>query len=160
MVIKQKGEAQNMGKLSILNLRTFEMNKACDAVRLPVFAWVWTPDSDKLAFFSAGSIWVYSRTENKLEEAWRLSQKKLGLSFDWLADGGRMALIEGTPEQGSVVIIGRDFREEKRVSIPKGLLGDSTGLGLWGLDDKVLLAGGNSGVWRLDLKTDEWKKVY
>lgn len=163
MLIRHKDQAQNTGKLSILDFRTFEMKEVCESPHLLIFSLAWTPESDRIAFFKGGSIWVYSRAENKLEEAWHLpwnSQKDLGISFDWLEDGKRMAVIEGTTKDASIIILGRDFREEKKAKIPKGLLRTQWGFNIWGLDDKVLLAAEDTGVWRLDLKTDEWKKVY
>ena len=52
----------------------------------------------------------------------------------------------------------KDFQEEKTIKIPMQFKG---AISIWGLENRALLKGAGKGsFWRLDLETEDWKKVY
>jgi hypothetical protein len=163
MLIKLQVQAQNAEKLEILDLRTFETKEIFAAPHIPysvIYGTKWTRDSEKFAYFQKGALWVYSRSQNTLQEARRPALKGIGLSFDWLADNKRLAILEGNAKECFITILSEDFKEEKRVKIPEQAFKFEGDLIHFGLDNKILVAAEESGAWRLDLATDQWKKVY
>jgi hypothetical protein len=55
-------------------------------------------------------------------------------------------------------VFNKEFKEEKRIKVPESVKAPQN---LWGLDHKVLVYDTEfSKVWRLELATEKWKKVY
>jgi len=54
-------------------------------------------------------------------------------------------------------VLKEDFSEEKKIKIPYQVQGS---IHLWGLDNKVLMKFQKGPLFRLNLETGNWKKVY
>jgi len=164
MIKSRQDQDQNMVKVEILDLRTFEAKEIFAAPHIPYslfFGLTWTRDSGKFAYFYQGALWVYSRGRGISKEVRRDASKKIGLGFDWLADDKRLAVLEGNEKESFITILSEDFKEEKKVKMPEMIRPSPYGLGIWALNNKIIVAsGGEPGAWRLDLATDQWKKIY
>jgi len=162
LLFTSRDPTANAGKLKILDLKTLGIKDVCETKPLLFYSLAWSADSDNFAFINAGSLWVYSRSKGELREVWRLPDKDRGMCFDWIGEDTRIALIDAKPNpiQPDIVILGQDFAVEKRMRIPKQFTPSKGYWRIWGLVQKLLLVSEEGGLWRLDLKTDEWKKVY
>jgi len=147
---------ENKEKLVLLDLKTLDKKVIFEAERMRLWAMKWSQDGEKIVFSRARETLVYTLTDNMLR---KVSKRDYGyeVGFDWLADGKRLALI--IPDYGDLYlrVFGEDFKEEKRVKIPYPVEGS---VYLWGLDNKVLMNFNRRSLFRLDLETEKWKKVY
>ena len=101
-------------------------------------------------------LWVYYLDESRAEKIiqWNYSYET---RFDWASDGHKFVLIEPFYGEDHLKVLGEDFNEEKIIKIPFPIKGS---VYVWGLDDKVLVKDYRRGpLWRVDLETEEWKKI-
>lgn len=124
----------------------------------------WSSDGDKLAFFrwrSEGSypvlftLWVYSVAEGKF-----LAEGEADLDINtlaaWLYDGSHIIMLERTTS--TVKVLDLNLNIERTIAVPSALKGPA---GLEVVEDKVLIKDyAMSRLWRLDLQTESWKKIY
>ncbi len=147
---------ENKEKLVILNLKTLDRKVIFEADALSLWAMKWSQDGEKIVFSRARETLVYSLADDRLR---RVSKRDYNyeIGFDWLTDGKRLALI--IPDYGDLYlrVFDEDFKEEKKVKIPYPVEGS---VYLWGLDNKVLMHFNRRSLFRLDLETEKWKKVY
>ncbi len=130
---------------------------------------VWSRKGDRVAFlvqksrgvFSAA---VYSRPERRLIEEKDLSAEKplpqepsaLTPSIDWIGEDTRLVL--GVPKERCLKVLGSDLVVEKKISVPPELGKEYL---VRAADDAVLIQDfTNVAVWRLDLKTEKWKRIW
>jgi hypothetical protein len=130
---------------------------------------VWSQKGDRVAFLAQESRGVfsaaiYSRSDRRLIEEKNLSAEKpspqepssLNPSIDWIDEDTR--LILGVPKERCLKVLGLDLAVEKKIPVPPRL-GKEYGVRAAG--DAVLIQDfTNVTVWRLDLKTDNWKKIW
>jgi len=151
-----RNHPENKEKLVILNLKTLEKKVIFEAELMRLWAMKWSQNGEKIVFSRANETCVYSLTEDRLR---KVSKRDYGyeIGFDWLADGKRLALI--IPDYGELhlSVLGEDFKEEKKIKIPYPVEGS---IYLWGLDNKVLMNFNRRSLFRLDLETENWKKIY
>lgn len=141
--------------LAILNLKTLEIKEAYIADLLKSFNVKWSQNGDKIAFSIENEFWVYTLAENRAEKIMYLD-KGGRLSFDWLSEGDRLVLAG--PGYGDMRIIGKDLNEEKRIKTPN-MNKNQQPIYIWGLDNKVLVKFQRGHLWRVDLETEDWKKI-
>jgi hypothetical protein len=163
-------QARNKENAVLLDLASFETREL--AVDVPLFVWAmaWTRQGDRLAMRGSrdGSLWVYTLADGSLKKVWEHADRHSGFSFDWLGDGRLIIAGLGKDTVGRLAILSQDFTSTKEVKIPdqflKSAQEDFFGAGgIWyGLraaEDRVLVMS-KTEVWRLDLKTEGWKKIY
>jgi hypothetical protein len=139
--------------LVTFDLRTLE-KKVVDAADSGYYgALVWDPSGDRLAFSKKGEVVIYSAKEDRIVRSLPWSYQ-YGSLYGWLLDGEEFVLMEGR----SLKVFDKEFKEEKRLTIPKSV---KIPQNLWGLDHKVLVYDAEwSKLWRLDLITERWERVY
>jgi Tol biopolymer transport system component len=151
-----RDHTENKEKLVILSLKTLDSKVIFEAELMKLWAMKWSQDGEKMAFSRARETLVYTLADDKLK---RVSKRDYGyeIGFDWLTDGKKLALI--IPDYGELYlkVFGEDFKEEKKIKIPYPVEGS---VYLWGLDNKVLMHFNRRSLFRLDLDTEKWKKVY
>jgi hypothetical protein len=147
-------------RLVLLDLETFKTNVIYEQPRLHAYPWVWAPGGDKFAFCNEGTMWVYSQSENRLRNVLRLPAKNGRPFFDWLDEGRRLAIVQIAQGGYELLVLGDEYKVEKKLRIPDRVARGVDYWNIWGLDEKILLASEQTGLWRLDLKTEEWEKVY
>ena len=148
--------SESKQKLVLLNLKTLERKVIFEAELLKLWAMKWDKDGKKIVFSRSNELWVYSLDEDRLQKiSYRNYEHEYG--FDWLADNKRIALMVPVDGEYHLSVLGEDFKEEERIKIPYPIEGP---VFVWGLNNKVLMKFRLSPVFRLDLKTKKWKKVY
>jgi hypothetical protein len=142
--------------LLVLNLETLEKREVLKTSSLKLWAVKWNSSGDKIIFSREKEFWVYSLAEDKAQRiGWRSYSYEVG--FDWLADGKRLVLSIPVDGEYYLQVLKEDFSEEKKIKIPYPVQGN---IYLWGLDNKVLMKFQKGPLFRLDLETAKWKKVY
>jgi hypothetical protein len=142
--------------LAVFNLETLEKREVLKTSSLKLWAVKWNSDGDKIIFSREKEFWVYSLAEDKAQRiGWRSYSYEVG--FDWLLDGKRLVLSIPVDGEYYLQVLKKDFSEEKKIKIPYPVQGN---IYLWGLDNKVLMKFQKGPLFRLDLETAKWKKVY
>jgi len=125
---------------------------------------VWNADGDKIAFLARqeGGLLrpaVYLLKEHRLVTSEDVSvQGSLDFSpsLAW-AEGGRELVLAASPER-ALRILGPDLAGIRTMAIPASI---GERFRAWFTGDAVLLADYvNEAVWRLDLATEKWKRVW
>ena len=124
---------------------------------------VWNRDGDKVAFLvrqdkDSLTPAVYLVRERRLvsPDDERVQEFRESASLGWTADGSKLVLAD--PERHSLRIMGPDLALKKTMAVPASI---HAGFTAWPAGDAVLLADyANVAVWRLDLKTEKWKKIW
>ncbi|MDH5744775.1 MAG: hypothetical protein OEZ52_14625, partial [Candidatus Aminicenantes bacterium] len=143
-------------KLVLLNLKSLERKVIFEAELLKLWAMKWGKEGKRIVFSRANELWVYFLDEDRLKKiSHRNYEYEVG--FDWLADNKRIALMVPVDGEYHLSVLGENFKEEKRIKIPYPVEGP---VYVWGLSNKVLMKFRMSPVFRLDLETEKWKKVY
>jgi Tol biopolymer transport system component len=157
LTYKIRNDEKNKESLVLLNLKTLESTELFSAEFLKMWTGKWSPDGSKIAFSRERELWVYDIQEKELE---KISQRnyEYEIGFDWTSDGQRFILLAPTDGENQLVIMDKNFQEEKTIKIPMQFKGVIT---VRGLDNVAILRGTGKGhFWRVNLETEEWKKVY
>jgi hypothetical protein len=142
--------------LAVLKLETLEKREVLKTSSLKLWAVKWNSNGDKIIFSREKEFWVYSLAENKAQRiGWRSYSYEVG--FDWLLDGKRLVLSIPVDGEYYLQVLKEDFSEEKKIKIPYPVQGP---IYVWGLDNKVLMKFQKGPLFRLNLETGNWKKVY
>lgn len=157
LTIKIRNYEEDKDSLLLLNLKTLETTELFSAALLKMWGGKWHPGGCKIVFSREKELWIYNLEEKKLE---KISQRnyEYEIGFDWTSDGQKFILLAPIDGENRLVIMDEEFREEKTIKIPMQLKGH---ISIWGLENRALLKGsGRGAIWRVDLETEEWKKVY
>lgn len=155
VVLVWSDRSENKEKLMLLNLKTLQSKVIFEAELMKLWALKWSSDGKKIVFSRSNETMVYSLADDKLRT---VSKRDYGyeIGFDWLADGKRLVLNIPVDGELNLSVLGENFQEEKRIKIPYPV----EGIHLWGLNNKVLMNFNSRSLFRLDLETEKWKKVY
>jgi Tol biopolymer transport system component len=156
LALASRGEPDGKERLIILDLMTLEKKAVFEADLLKLWAVKWSQDGRKILFSRTNELWAYFLDENRLQ---KVSQRNYGheVGFDWLADNKRLVLMVPVDGEYHLSVLSEDFKEVKRIKIPYPVEGP---VFAWGLNNTVLLKFRMSPLFRLDLETEKWKKVY
>lgn len=165
LVIRNKEHPENMAYLTLLNMNTLEQKTLHADVNLIVGHISWNNDGDKIAFWRITRVnlavdyklWIYSVVD---DEFFKLDygDRKGGLDYDWLANEDRIIVSDGVNEVPRLRILDEHLEEERALVLSGEIQNHWT---IWGLDNAVLVQRSRrGGFWRLDLETEEWKKVF
>lgn len=141
----------------VLNLQTHEMNEIFSAEHLKVWGLKWSPDGRQIAFSRSKELYVYRLDEKEIK---KISQRNYDyeIGYDWTSDGKKFVLHAPIDGENHMVVMDENFEEIKKIKITVPFKG---ALLVWGLENQVLLKGtGKGDLWRVDLETEDWKKVY
>ncbi len=143
--------------LILLNLKTLEATELFSADFLKLWRGKWSPDGSKIAFSRERELWIYDVEEKKLE---KISQRNYDyeIGFDWTLDGQQFILLAPIDGENQLVIMDKNFQEEKTIKIPMQFKGAITVRGLE--NGAILKVTGKGNFWRVNLETEEWKKVF
>jgi ABC-type transport system involved in multi-copper enzyme maturation permease subunit len=153
------------GHISVLNMRTLEWKELFADVFLSAGRVVWNKHGDRIAFSRHTQIdsvadyklLVYSLSDSKIEEL-KLEMSQYGLGYDWLLNSDKLVVSDSIDQKPRLRIIGEHEDEEKQIILAQDIENHWT---IWGLDNAVLVQRSRrGGFWRLDLETEEWKKVF
>jgi hypothetical protein len=152
-----RGEPDGKQRLIILDLTSFEKKTVFEADLLKLWVVKWSQDGRKILFSRrTNELWAYFLDENRLK---KVSQRNYGqeIGFDWLADNERFVLMVPVDGEYHLSVLSENFKEVKRIKIPYPVEGP---IFTWGLNNTVLLKFRMGPLFRLDLETEKWKKVY
>lgn len=130
------------------------------SVRSPV----WSRNGDKVAFLvpRAGGFLipaVYLLKEHRLvqiNDVRAQDSQEHSPSLGWTA-GGR-ELVQTIPQEHLLRIIGPGLSVRATMAVPASI---STDFGAWPADGAILVSDyAKQAVWRLDIKTEKWKKIW
>jgi len=156
MVIKVRDPQDGLGKLMMIDLRSGESNVLSQAKSLLIHRMKWDGQGQKLAFSRPKKLYVYDVCTKEITDAYTNPTTR-GLSFDWAADS-LVILRQDLEMNTSVKVLGPDFKGRKEIPLPGSF---RTPFHIWGLKDRALISAQNGGpMWRVDLDSEEWKKVY
>jgi dipeptidyl aminopeptidase/acylaminoacyl peptidase len=168
MVIRYRTDEdiQNrMGHVAILDMETLEIKDFYTDVNLRVGRMSWSKEGDRIAFSKHNVIGksvnyklvVYSISENKIAEL-DYGAYKYGLGYDWLQDANTLIVSDIIDQEPRLRVLNESLEEERQLIFTGEIKNNWT---LWGLDNAVLVQRSRrGGFWRLDLATEEWKKVF
>jgi hypothetical protein len=165
LIVRNKAPLEKMTYLVLLCMHTLEQKMLHSDVNLRVGPIAWNKDGNKIAFRRITNIdsdvdyklLVYSVSDDVVSEL-DYGDYKSGLAYDWLADEDNLIVAEWFDQRSRLRILEEDLREVKSISLNDDTRNLWT---LWGLDNAVLIQRSRrGGFWRLDLKTEEWKKVF
>ena len=148
---------ENKESLNLLDLKNLETTELFSADFLRLWKGKWNPDSSKIAFSRERELWVYDILEKKLE---KISQRnyEYEIGFGWTSDGQKFILLAPIDGEYHLIVMDKDFQEEKTIKIPIQFKG---AILIWGLENCALLKStGRGATWRVNLETEDWKKVY
>jgi Tol biopolymer transport system component/ABC-type transport system involved in multi-copper enzyme maturation permease subunit len=165
LVIRYMEDLESRTNLTLLNLFTLEQKILHSDVNLRTGRISWNKEGDKIAFWRITN--VNSAVDNKLriysvddDEFLELDYGDYhgGLDYDWLANEDKLIVsdrINGIPR---LRILDEHLEEERTFPLSEETKNHWT---IWGLDNAVLVQRSRrGGFWRLDLETEEWKKVF
>jgi hypothetical protein len=151
-----RGEPDGKERLIIFDLMTLEKKTIFEAELLKLWAVKWSQDGRKILFSRTNELWAYFLDENKLR---KVSQRNYDyeIGFDWLADNERLVLLIPVDGEYQLSVLSEELKEVKRIKTPYPIEGP---VFAWGLNNTVLLKFRMGPLFRLDLETEKWKKVY
>jgi ABC-type transport system involved in multi-copper enzyme maturation permease subunit len=157
MTVRIRDPQDGLGKLLLLDFRSGERKVLYQGKTL-FSRWAkWNSQGTKLAFWQPRILYVFDMQKDEIIEAYT-SPSVVGAGFDWASD--RLILLDHDVEMNTfVMVLGPDYTIKKEIPLPDSF---QTPRSLWGLKDRALISGGINGgpLWRVDLTTEEWKKVY
>jgi hypothetical protein len=130
----------------------------------PVTRPVWNRKGDKVAFLveQARGVFtpaVYLLKERRVIMPGNCRVKEMsyfGPKLEWMSVDAKLMLV--SPEDRSLKILDPGLAVERSVPLPASI---GERLGVRPVDDAVLVLDFEKGsVWRLDLKTEKWKKIW
>jgi hypothetical protein len=123
----------------------------------------WSAGGDRLGFVPEGIVlWVYDLLENKAEKVVDLEHNYYFMDgYDFAFNGRKLVAINYVDNTSFLQVFGEDFSKEKSVKIPfssEYFYSES----VTGFNDFIFLTmeGRKTEVWRFDLSTEEWRKIY
>jgi len=171
LAIKYQKDPEKPWKLALLDLKTLATTDINGNLGEPVRFWSqisWDQKGDRLAYVARmaqpGGADVYVLAVYSLAASQTVAEKVMtksetsALLFwpSWTADGARLLILDRAAN--GLRVLRPDLSEEKRIAFP-GSLRLPVGLHIVGAnalveDDQT------DALWRLDLKTGSWKKIY
>ena len=125
---------------------------------------VWNRKGDKVAFLVQQNGGVFSPAVYLLKER-RLVRpndvrfkgtRELSPTLGWTS--GDAKLVLGVPQERSLKILDPDLAVERAVPVPASI---GANFAAWSADDTILVMDfDKESIWRLDLKTEKWKKIW
>jgi len=165
LVIRNKEHKKNLTYLTLLNMNTFGQKTLHSDVNLRIGHIFWNKDGDKIVFWRRTNVnldvdnklCVYSTSEDVLLEL-DYGDYIESKQYDWLANEDKIIVSDRVNEVPRLRILDEHLEEERVLTLSEEIKNHWT---IWGLDNAVLVQRSRrGGFWRLDLETEEWKKVF
>jgi hypothetical protein len=143
--------------LSIVNLKTGDQLEIPGIEAAKLWSLKWSQEGGKVAYSANREIGIIDARENTVRKICERNYEYES-GFDWLSGGEGLVMIYPLEGENHLRVLGKEYNEEKLIRIPVRLEGHTY---VWGLEDMVLLKSAKGGpLWRVDLKTENWQKVY
>jgi len=165
LVIRNNEHRENLTHLTLLNMFTLEQKILHSDVNLRIGRISWNKNGDKIAFWRITKVnlaveyklRIYSTIDDKFSE-FDYGDYKGGMDYDWLRNEDKLIVSDRINEVPRFRILDEHLNEERVLTLSEEIKNHWT---IWGLDNAVLVQKSRrGGFWRLDLKTEEWKKVF
>jgi hypothetical protein len=148
----------------LMDLITFESTELFSEEVLGLIEGKWGPDESKIAFFwprelrfQDRELWVYDLDEEKFLKMFQRSYQH-DIRYDWTPDGQKLIFLVSIDGENQLIIVDKNFGGERTFKTPMQFKG---AVRIWGLENCALLKeSGKGAFWRVDLETEDWKKVY
>jgi ABC-type transport system involved in multi-copper enzyme maturation permease subunit len=168
LAVKYQARPGQPWRLALLDLKTLEKTEVPGGEDKVYSQTYWDPAGDHLAFFvrkvqekgpDAYVLSLYSLTAKRIvaEKVMTDSEATARLySPAWTADGARLLVLDRAAN--GLRVLGPDLNEEKRIAFPESL---RVPVGLHIVGANALVEDDQTDtLWRLDLKTGSWKKIF
>lgn len=150
----------NKAHVALFSMKTLGMNELTSTESLRTGRIRWNKDGDKIIFWKfleKVEIWTYSMDDNETQKV-GYGSYGYGLNYDWLASSDNLVVSDYKNETPRIRVLDLSEEEEREILLPEEI---QRHWQIWGLDDAVLVQRSRrGGFWRLDLKTETWKKVF
>jgi hypothetical protein len=145
--------------LSVLNLKTLEQERVAEAEPQTLGLCKWNQDGNKIVYSLDLELCIFDVNKKESRSLIKADyDKEIGRAFDWLSGGNGLAVISSMNGENHLRILDEGSGGQKTIKIPFRV---EQPVYLWGLEEEVLLMNARRGpLWRVDLKTGGWKKVY
>lgn len=163
-----RSKASGNGTVGLLDLKTMALTGIIDKTPSsgPGLVMAWNPTGDRLAILDepergAVRVSVYSLAERRVAMSKTLltglSEFPPGARIGWIGDAGRLCWSDFRSRL--LRIMAPDLTEEKTIAIPGGL-GDWPFAQAFAPEAVLLSDQSGRSLWRLDLRTEKWKKIW
>ena len=157
LAVRFRDKLEDKEILIVLDLRTLAKRVIYKADSLKLGDIRWSKKGDKVAFSIKNETLVYSLKEDKIIKTIPWSYR-FGSHYDWLLNDEKFILDDVLNQKRYLRVFREDFSEEKRIKIPDSIEAPEY---LWGLGNRALIYDAEKPrLWRVDLNTQKWKKVY
>ncbi|MFC2165475.1 hypothetical protein ACFLT2_10835 [Acidobacteriota bacterium] len=159
-VLRQIHSEEQKANLLLFNLKTYSVKDIFTAKAFGVIRIKWNSAGSQIIFSRKAEgmeLWAYKLEDNTAKKI-DFSALNHGLGYDWLAQDNRIVLSDQMSGETWLRVLDDDLNELKKIRLPDHL---QRHWNIWGLDNAVLVQRSRrGGFWRLDLLTEEWKKVF
>ena len=161
-----RSESEEKKILTLLNLKSLEKKEISRDDLIKPGKIKWSKNGEKIVFLSEKNksefhLVVYSLSRQKIINTKELNQDKsfpFITRMDWVFNDQKLALGSVTSGKGYLKVLDKDLNEEKRIDIP---FPAKYPLDVWGLNNIALIIDYDKGeLWRVNLETEEWRKIY
>jgi hypothetical protein len=162
-------EIEGPVEVQLLGISTAERSSLMKIEKPGISVWfsvrrpVWNREGDRFAFFVGrdrvdATPAVYDLKERRLvrPDIVRVTEsEEHSPSLGWIGGG---KLILGVPQERALKILDMGLAVERTIPVPASI---EANFAVWPANDVVLLMDfQKNAVWRLDLKTEKWKKIW
>jgi len=158
LIFQPRDSAGALKHLMLMDSLTMGTKEIIPTTADPFSIWstAWSSTGDRFALRRKGELWVYSSAKGTADLAY---QRNAGLHIEatWLDKPIRLCVVESGEKSRTFIILDETYHKTRSMLLPE-FAGESL---VGGIGDKALFANWKSkSLWRLDLKTEKWKKVY
>jgi len=153
-------------RLMLVDLKQLAQTTILEDRYISAVRTAWAENGDRLAFNKGQEVFVYSLPSGLLVQVPQARNPQLYYYnfFDWLGGGKELAVFSYGRDRDrkdfglkdkSVKIFDSELREKRSLPFPEVYWPS-----VWAVGDDLFVGGWEEGLWRLDLKKGEWKRIY
>lgn len=156
---------EGLSRLGLLDLKTMATTEILERPRASVLRLCWNRAGDRLAILHEPESGVLRLSVFSLEtrritesrELMRIEREFPPASAGWIGDRGRLCWYD--PKAGVLRFLAPDLSDEKAIALP-GAIGKGPFYPAFGGGMILLTDEGDQSLWRLDITTEKWKKIW
>jgi hypothetical protein len=166
VIMVSSNEAEKQEILSVLDLGTGTQTDILKEKKVNLLKARWSPLGHEFFFVTDGlqsrpRLGIYSVSDQKISAIvdlpW-LARPSAAPQIDWVYGGRKLALEEKSGAGIILRILSEDLKEEKRAPVPQ-YIGPTHYL--FGANRRVVMDdGSHNALWRFDIDTDTWRRIY
>lgn len=160
LILRQSHPDEQMSNLVLFDMETNSGKEIFAAKAFGIISIKWNREGSQIIFSQKTDgmeLWTYNLED---ETAKKIDYRALnhGLGYDWLTQDNRIVLSDIMSGETWLRVLDDDLNELNKIQLPDHL---QRHWNIWGLNNAVLVQRSRrGGFWRLDLSTEEWKKVF